>query len=990
MPDNTDYRPSLFLPKTDFPMRGESREREVELLARWDGQDIYNACRALAQGRPKFIVHDGPPYANGDIHMGHALNKVLKDVLVRSRGMLGFDSNYVPGWDCHGLPIEWKVEEAYRKSGRTKDSVSVRDFRHDCRRFADRWIGTQRAQFMRLGILADWDRPYTTMSFAAEAQIVRELWKFAANGTLYRGSKPVMWSVVEGTALAEAEIEYHNHVSDMVWVKFPIEATDAREACALDLRGATVAIWTTTPWTIPANRAISYSPKIAYSLYEVTASGAGTWAREGDRLVIADQLAADTFKNAGVGAYRRIAPIPGDVLSTLVCAHPLKGFAAAYAHAVPLLAADYVTDDAGTGFVHCAPGHGRDDFDVWTANAPALAARGIDPAIPYMIDGHGQFTSRAAGFAGRCVITGDGATGDANDAIIEALLACSMLIGRGRISHQYPHSWRSKKPVIYRNTPQWFIAMDKPISDGGKAVSGDTLRARALNAIAATSWLPAQGENRIVDMIESRPDWVVSRQRSWGVPIAIFVREQEDGSVEFLDDPVVNARIAAAFEQEGADAWFEVGAAERFLAPDHDPASWTKVDDILDVWFESGSTHAFTLEVREDLSAVRKHQGGDDTIVYMEGSDQHRGWFHSSLLESSGTRNRAPFDIVLTHGFVLDADGRKMSKSEGNVISPEDILRESNADVLRMWVCTSDYTNDLRIGPKIMKTTAEAYRKVRNTIRWMLGNLSHFSPEDRVAIRDMPELERLMLHRLAELDTVLRRAYLDFDYNRVVGAISFFLTNDLSAFYFDIRKDALYCEPISSVTRKACLTVLDHLFRCTAVWLAPILCFTAEEAWLARNPTATSIHFEPFPDIPLDWADHDLAKKWRDVRLVRRVITAALEIARAQGCIGASLEAASVVYVFDPKLRAALDGVDLAEIAITSAAVIVDDEGPTAAFRLPEIPGIAVEVHRAEGRRCARSRKVLPDVGSDRNYPDVSARDAKALHEWARSTLAAA
>ncbi|HEY7972659.1 MAG TPA: class I tRNA ligase family protein, partial [Xanthobacteraceae bacterium] len=598
-------------------------------------------------------------------------------------------------------------------------------------------------------------------------------------------------------------------------------------------------------------------------------------------------------------------------------------------------------------------------------------------------DENGAFTNQAPGFTGKRVLTDAGKKGDANDAVIKALIDAGMLLSRGRLKHQYPHSWRSKKPVIFRNTPQWFIAMDQDILDeDGGAKPGDTLRARALAAIKATRWVPPQGENRITGMIANRPDWVISRQRAWGVPIAVFMRERPDGTVEVLKDAQVNARIAEAFERDGADTWYEVGAAARFLAPDYDPTDWKKVDDILDVWFDSGSTHAYTLEVRDDLKVRRRMDGGSDSVMYLEGSDQHRGWFHSSLLESCGTRGRAPFDVVLTHGFVLDEHGRKMSKSLGNVVAPQDVIAQSGADILRMWVCAADYADDLRIGPEILKTTVETYRKLRNTIRWMLGNLAHFRPEDRVAEKDMPELERLMLHRLAELDRLVRQAYADFDYKRIFAALNAFMTSDLSAFYFDIRKDALYCDPISSVTRKACLTVLDHLFRTTVTWLAPMLCFTAEEAWLARYPQATSLHVELFPEVPAAWRNDALAEKWRKVRAVRRVVTGALELERANKRIGSSLEAAPVVYVSDPDLFAVLTDVDLAEVSITSGATLVEGEGPPDAFRLPDVRGVAVVPALAEGRKCARSWKISTAVGSDPQYPDVTPRDAQALREW--------
>ncbi|HET9902932.1 MAG TPA: class I tRNA ligase family protein, partial [Xanthobacteraceae bacterium] len=587
---------------------------------------------------------------------------------------------------------------------------------------------------------------------------------------------------------------------------------------------------------------------------------------------------------------------------------------------------------------------------------------------------------------GKRVLTHKGEKGDANDAVIKALIDAGMLIARGRLKHQYPHSWRSKKPVIFRNTPQWFIAMDRPFQPpdaaGAESASAETLRQRALAAIRETRWVPAVGENRITGMIENRPDWVISRQRAWGVPIAVFVREKPDGSVEILKDDAVNERIVAAFAAEGADAWYREGARERFLGP-RAGEGWQKVDDILDVWFESGSTHAFTLEVRDDLKARRKRDGGADVVMYLEGSDQHRGWFHSSLLESCGTRGRAPFDVVLTHGFVLDENGRKMSKSLGNVVAPQDVMKQSGADILRMWVCASDYGDDLRIGPEILKGTVETYRKLRNTLRWMLGNLAHFHAEDRVDFARMPELERLMLHRLAELDPLVRQAYANFDYKRIFAALNHFMTVDLSAFYFDVRKDALYCDPMSSTKRKACLTVLDHLFRCTVTWLAPMLCFTAEEAWLARFADETgSVHLVGFPDVPAAWRDEALAVKWRRIRTVRRVVTGALEIERAAKRIGSSLEADPIVHVSDPELFDALADVDLAEVCITSAATLVAGEGPPDAFRLSDVAGVAVVTNLAEGRKCARSWKISPAVGADPDYPDVTPRDAQALREW--------
>jgi isoleucyl-tRNA synthetase len=1020
-----DYSETLFLPKTEFPMRAGLPQREPQLLERWAKMRLYQRLREAGKDRPKFTLHDGPPYANGNIHIGHALNKILKDVVTRSQQMLGHDSNYVPGWDCHGLPIEWKIEEEnYRSKNKKKpdlsDPAAMIAFRKECRAYAGHWLNVQREEFKRLGVEGDWDKPYTTMSFAAEAQIARELMTFAANGTLYRGSKPVMWSVVEKTALAEAEVEYEDYTSDTVWVKFPVSGvgnadlsvvmpgldpgihdllTGKKDVDGRDKPGhdeVSIVIWTTTPWTLPGNRAISFSPKVEYGLYKVTDAPPENWAKFGDLLILSKNLAGEVFKQAKVAAYDLVQDIPAEVLAGIVASHPLKGMG--YTFPVPLLAGDHVTDDTGTGFVHTAPGHGREDFDIWTANARALEARGINPAIPYTVDENGAFTAQAPGFEGKRVITDKGEKGDANEAVIKALAEAGNIIARGRLKHQYPHSWRSKKPVIFRNTPQWFIAMDKTI-----AGRDETLRQTALREIKTTRWVPAAGENRITGMIEGRPDWVISRQRAWGVPIAVFVRETGDGSAEILRDDAVNKRIADAFESEGADAWYAEGARERFLGSRANE-DWKKVDDILDVWFDSGSTHAFVLEDAErfpSLAGIKRRPEGTDRVMYLEGSDQHRGWFQSSLLESCGTRGRAPFDVVLTHGFVLDEQGRKMSKSLGNVTAPQDVMKNAGADILRMWVCASDYSDDLRIGPEILKGTVETYRKLRNTIRWMLGSLGHFREEDRIAPETMPELERLMLHRLSELDDLVRKAYADFDYKRIFAALSHFMTTDLSAFYFDIRKDALYCDPVSSRTRKAALTVIDHLFRCTVTWLAPMLCFTAEEAWLSRyGDDGRSVHLETFPEVPPAWRHAELAEKWAYVREVRRAITEAMELARAAKKIGSSLEAHLIVEFDDGYFPNLLKNVDMAEVCITSEVTIQewvpsesdsgdgseqDDLVPPYRKRLRwmgDAFSVIVRVRRASGRKCARSWKVSTAVGSDPHYPDVTPRDAQALREW--------
>ncbi|WP_019173607.1 isoleucine--tRNA ligase [Pseudaminobacter salicylatoxidans] len=979
--EKLDYSKTLYLPQTEFPMRAGLPEKEPVTVARWQKMDLYKRLRESAAGREKFVLHDGPPYANGNIHIGHALNKVLKDVITRSFQMRGYDSNYVPGWDCHGLPIEWKIEEKYRAAGKNKDEVPVNEFRQECRDFAAHWIGVQTEEFLRLGVIGDFENPYTTMAFHAEARIAGELLKFAKSGQLYRGSKPVMWSVVERTALAEAEVEYQDYESDTIWVKFPVMKlevpADADAAAASrgkvdfrpDLLNACVVIWTTTPWTIPGNRAVNYSPRIGYGLYEVTAAENDYGPQPGEKLIFADALAEEASAKAKV-TLNRLFDVASDELGSLTLSHPLEGFGGGYEFPVPMLAGEHVTDDAGTGFVHTAPGHGREDFDAWMDAAAALEKRGIDTRLPFTVDDAGYFTKDAPGFgpdreggAAR-VIDDHGKKGDANKAVIDELIRRNMLFARGRLKHSYPHSWRSKKPVIFRNTPQWFVYMDKELGDA------TTLRSRALKAIDDTRFVPAAGQTRLRSMIEERPDWVLSRQRAWGVPIAIFA--DADGTV--LVDDEVNARILEAFEKEGADAWFAEGARERFLGSRADEP-WTQVMDILDVWFDSGSTHTFTLEDRPDLKWPAD--------VYLEGSDQHRGWFHSSLLESCGTRGRAPYNAVVTHGFTMDEDGRKMSKSLGNTVVPQDVIKQSGADILRLWVVTTDYWEDQRLGKNVLQTNIDAYRKLRNTIRWMLGTLAHDEGED-VPVAEMPELERLMLHRLAELDETVRAGYDAFEFKRITRALVDFMVVELSAFYFDIRKDALYCDAPSSKRRKAAMQVVRHLFDRLVTWLAPMLPFTSEEAWLERYPACESVHLEQFRDVPTDWRNEALAEKWRKIRQVRGVVTGALELERASKAIGSSLEAVPVVYIADETLASALDGIDMAEISITSDLTVSREAAPAGAFTLREVPGIAVVVEKAEGkglRKCARSWRYTADVGSDAAFPDVSARDAAALRE---------
>ncbi len=937
-----DYRDTLFLPKTDFPMKAGLPAREPEWLARWEKLDLYRRLRESAKGRETFILHDGPPYANGNIHIGHALNKILKDIVVRSQQMMGKDAAYVPGWDCHGLPIEWQIEEKYRKKGLNKDEVPALEFRRECRDFAQHWVDVQREEFKRLGVSGEWDNPYLTMSFDAEAKIVEEFQKFLMNGSLYRGSKPVMWSVVEKTALAEAEVEYHDHVSHTIWVKFPVMKGDA-------LKDASVVIWTTTPWTIPANRAISYSPKIAYGLYEVKATG--------EKLVLADALAEQVAKDAKIEEWTRLEDVPASSLALTVCKHPFHG--QGYDFDVPLLAGDHVTEEAGTGFVHTAPGHGQDDYIIWVENFGSKD-------IPDTVNEEGVYYDHVPLFAGKFVLTRQGKEGNANAAVIEELEKAGALLAKGKLTHSYPHSWRSKAPLIFRNTPQWFVAMDAKI----EAAGGKAFRDVALEEIDKVRWVPARNRNRIHSMVEGRPDWVLSRQRAWGVPLTLFVNTKTG---ELLRDEKVNARIVEAVAKEGADAWFERPASD-FLGNDYQETDYERVTDILDVWFDSGSTHAFVLEARGIPSPAD---------LYLEGSDQHRGWFQSSLLESCATRGRAPYKQVLTHGFTMDEKGRKMSKSLGNVIAPQKIVEQNGADILRLWVANTDYWEDHNIGNDIIKSNVEGYRKLRNTFRYLLGNLEGFTDAERVSIGDMPELERVILHRLAELDDLVRKAYTDYDFKRVAHTLSNFMNVELSAFYFDIRKDALYCDAPSAIRRRACRTVLDHLFSCLTAWLAPVLCFTVEEVWLSRFPSETdSVHLRTFPEIPAEWRNEALSEKWKKVRELRRVVTGALEVERREKRIGASLEAAPEVFVSRPELVEAMKGVDLAEISITSQAKLTEGEGPADAWRLDDVPGVAVVPKLAEGRKCARSWRILPEVGSDPDYPDLSLRDAAAVREY--------
>ena len=803
-PAQRDYRDTVFLPQTSFPMRGDLPKREPQILARWEQMDLWSRLRAASRGRPKFILHDGPPYANGNIHIGTALNKIHKDVINRTRQMAGYDADYVPGWDCHGLPIEWKIEEQYREAKKDKDAVPVLQFRAECRAYAEHWLAVQMAEFRRLGVEGAWRERYATMDFPSEAAIAAEICKFLLNGALYRGLRPILWSPVEKTALAEAEVEYHDHTSHTIWARFPVI-----DPAKPELQDASLVIWTTTPWTMPGNRAIAAGAAFDYAVIHVDAVEPNSHARVGEKLVVALELAPQFIKDVGIATHHVAHVFKGADLVGTICAHPLRG--RGYDFDVPLLLGDFVTTEAGTGLVHIAPNAGEDDFVLGREHGLEVADT---------VGDDGTFNAWVPLFAGLHVYK-------AHDQVAAAIDAAGGLLGRGKLVHSYPHSWRSRAPLIFRATPNWFIRLDGP----------ERIREKALDAIAKTHFVPEQGRNRLGSMVASRPDWCISRQRAWGVPITVFVDKRTG---EPLRDPAVVARIVEVFKAEGADSWYS-SPPSRFLGNDRNPDDYEQVMDIVDVWLEAGSTHAFVLEARGMPWPAD---------LYLEGSDQHRGWFQSSLLEAVGTRGTAPFKAVLTDGFVMDEQGRKMSKSLGNVTAPQEVADKFGVDILRLWVMMSDTSEDLRIGPEILKQQVELYRRLRNTLRWLLGSLAGFAEAESVPYADMPELEKWVLHRLAELDARIRAAVQSYDWTGVYPELHNFCATDLSAFYFDVRKDAVYCDRPNSLRRRAARTVLDYLHRCLTTWLAPVLCFTAEEAWCARFGEQDSVHLQLFPDLP--------------------------------------------------------------------------------------------------------------------------------------------
>ncbi|QNE30662.1 isoleucine--tRNA ligase [Sphingomonas sp. NBWT7] len=918
-PVQKDWRDTVFLPKTDFPMKAGLPQKEPAILERWQRLGLYQRLREQRADRETFVLHDGPPYANGDMHIGHALNHILKDMVVRTQTLLGKNAPYVPGWDCHGLPIEWKVEEEYRKKKLNKDEVPAAEFRAECRAYAQKWVDTQREQLKRLGINGDWDKPYLTMDFLAEATIVAELMKFAETGQLYRGAKPVMWSPVEKTALAEAEVEYEDVVSTQIDVAFEIvEAPNAP-----DLVGAHAVIWTTTPWTIPVNQALAYGPEVEYVL-----------ARFDDMVIEPRTLlvARDLIESFGArighpvvmkvgdeaGTVTALAMITGDKLKGAVARHPMHALGGFFARPRPFLAGDFVTTDAGTGLVHMAPDHGEDDFEL-------CKAHGIDPV--FAVDAAGMYRPDWAWLGGQGSVINKKFVA-ADGPICTDLREAGALVGASDdFKHSYPHSWRSKAKVIFRCTPQWFIAVDKPIE------GGDTLRQKAVAAIAATRFVPEKGRNRIGAMVEGRPDWVISRQRAWGVPIALFVHR---ATGELLVDPAVNARIVEAFRKKGVDAWTDEAMAG-FLGGGRDPADYERVTDILDVWFDSGCTHAFVLE------SGRWPELRWPADLYLEGSDQHRGWFQSSLLESCGTRGRAPYDAVLTHGFTMDAKGMKMSKSLGNTINPLDLMRDYGADILRLWALSVDFTEDHRIGKEILAGVADQYRKLRNTFRYLLGALDGFDESEKLPVAEWPELERYMLHLVHAFDQQLRRAIADYDFNGYVRLLSDFANEDLSAFFFDIRKDSLYCDAPDDVKRRAYRTMLDVLFHAMVRWAAPVLVFTAEEVWQSRFPDEdSSVHFLDWPELPAE-AGENVSARWLEVRRLRERVTEAIEPLRREKVVRSSLEA---------------------DVTVTDTPLPVDQLAE--AFIVAKVsPGDEVTVSRTDYHKCGRCWRLLPEVVED-------------------------
>ena len=902
------------LPKTSFSMKANLPIKEPEILKIWEKLDLYKKLRELRKGKEKFVLHDGPPYANGHIHMGTALNKILKDIIIRFHQMDGKDSVYVPGWDCNGLPIEWKIEEQYKKNKKNKDEIPIKDFRLECREFADKWIKIHTSEFKRLGVEGDWKNYYSTMSFDAEAQIVRELGKFLLDNTLYQGYKPVLWSTVEKTALADAEVEYKDHTSNTIYTSFKVKRTEKDF-----LKNCNIIIWTTTPWTIPVNRALAYSSKIKYSVIKI---GNETEYFKNQNLVIASSLVNKVAEECNFKDFKVLKEFAGEEFKNTICKHPFENIG--YKYDVPMLEGNFVTLDQGTGIVHAAPSHGPDDFNLCLKN-------GIKATNT--IDDGGLYSSDIPFFAGHHIFKAD-------KQVIEKLSENKSLLGNDKLQHSFPHSWRSKAPLVYRATSQWFISMER-----------NDLRKKALKAISDTTFYPEKGKARIKSMIETRPDWCISRQRIWGVPLPLFISKKTN---EPLRDQEVIENIAKIYEKEGSDCWF-TDDPQKFLGKKYKKDNYIKTNDIVEVWFDSGATHSYVLEKRKDLMWPAS--------MYLEGSDQHRGWFHSSLLESCGTRGRAPYKSILTHGFVVDGKGLKMSKSTGNVIAPEDILKKYGADILRTWVASSDYTEDLKLDHSILEQHAESYRKIRNTFRFILGNLKDRKNNfdlNSLEINKWPELERYILHQILELNKKFNKYFHEYNFHKLYKDLVNFCSLELSAFYFDIRKDTLYCDDKLSNKRIACISLLEIILDMLLKWFAPMLCFTTEEIYQIINKDKnSSIHLQDFPKIPKEWENFKLHQRWEKLKIIRKVVNTAMETKRASKDIGSSLEADIKLYLNDDYIQLVKD-IDLSEYFITSKAEVQKMTQDKNLFMLDGIENIKVLVKKAEGEKCNRCWKIFP------------------------------
>ncbi|MDC0850942.1 isoleucine--tRNA ligase [Candidatus Pelagibacter sp.] len=888
------------LPKTAFSMKANLSVREPEILEYWKKINLYQELRKSSKGKEKFVLHDGPPYANGNIHMGTALNKILKDIIVKFHQMDGKDSIYVPGWDCHGLPIEWKIEEQYKKNKKNKNEVPIVEFRKECRSFAEKWIKVHKGQFKRLGVIGDWENYYSTMSFDAEAQIVRELGKFLKEGSLYRGFKPVLWSTVEKTALADAEVEYQDHKSDTIYTSFPVKSSNIKE-----LKGSEIIIWTTTPWTIPANKALAYNEALDYVLIQLNDDG----DFKSRKIVIAEALLNSVIKDCSIKDFKEIKKFKGKEFKDTICNHPFLDLG--YEFDIPMLEARFVTTEQGTGIVHCAPSHGPDDFNLCLNHG----IKAIET-----VDGDGKYTKNVHLFEGNHIFK-------ANPIVIEKLKEQKKLLFNGELVHSYPHSWRSKAPLVHRATPQWFISMES-----------HKLRDKALKALDETTFYPSKGKERLKSMIETRPDWCVSRQRVWGVPLPIFVNKK---TKDILVDDEVNENIANIYEKEGSDCWFS-DDPQRFLGTKYKADDFEKLSDIVEVWFDSGSTHSFVLEKREDLKWPAS--------MYLEGSDQHRGWFHSSLLESCGTRGKAPFESILSHGFVVDGKGLKMSKSLGNVIAPEDILKKYGADILRIWVASSNYAEDLRIDHSILDQHADSYRKIRNTFRYLLGNLNdNFEKIDleKINLSEMPELEQFILHKTYLLNENFKNYFKNYDFHNLYKELLNFCTVDLSAFYFDIRKDTLYCDELDSKKRKSTIILLNIILNALLKWFAPILSFTTEEIFRLIFGDSKSIHLEKFLDFPESFKNNSLNDKWQELIKLRNICNISIEEKRTSKEIGSSLEAELKINL-DDRFRDITKNIDFSELCITSKAKI----------SFSKITETKVDTIKAKGSKCSVCWKI--------------------------------